>query len=184
LTLASPSLIASRIAYAFSTDPENVYSVSSWPGGDRIAPKTPTTLLYDSDGSFKCGYELNGLEGQTIERIKLLFDPEQPRPFFIPVDVEAELAKLPKSVSDVASDYMRAIYQHALKEIEGNYLDLDFLNQYQKQYVLTVPAVWSDKAKDMTLRVRALLLFLSCWITLTMNKGSSKCWYVTRGNDH
>ncbi|KAK4936969.1 hypothetical protein LTR10_022279 [Elasticomyces elasticus] len=142
----------SGIAYAFSTDPEKVFTVDSWPGGDRIVPKVPTAQLYDSDGSLRFGYELDRLEGDKIERIKLLFDPEQPRPFFIPVDVEGEMAKLPKAVVEVASDYMRAIFQHAIKEIEGNYVDPELLHNYEKQYVLTVPAVWSDKAKDMTLR--------------------------------
>jgi molecular chaperone DnaK (HSP70) len=63
------------------------------------------------------------------------------------------MAKLPKLVLGVASDYMRAVFQHALKEIESDSLDPSFLDNYQKEFVLTVPAVWSDKAKDMTLRV-------------------------------
>jgi hypothetical protein len=148
--------VRNRIAYAFTTDPEKVFTIDSWPGGDRIVPKTPTAILYEagSQKDFKWGYELDRATGEKIERIKLLFDPEQPRPYFVPTNVEAETAKLPKSVVDVASDYMRAIFQHAIKEIESNYLDPEFLNNFEKQYILTVPAVWSDKAKDMTLRVR------------------------------
>jgi len=45
------------------------------------------------------------------------------------------------------------MYDHAMAEVEGEYLDGEFLENYQQQFVLTVPAVWSDKAKDMTLRV-------------------------------
>lgn len=96
--------------------------------------------------------------GDKITGLKLLLDPEQSRPYYIPTNVEAEMAKLPKTVLEVASDYMGAVFQHAMKEIESESLDPSFLDAYQKQFVLTVPAVWSDKAKDMTLRVRMLLL--------------------------
>jgi hypothetical protein len=145
----------SRISYAFSTDPEKVYTITNWPGGEAtIAPKTPTVIKYDpgSIDSFKWGYELDMLDDR-ISGLKLLLDPNQPRPYFIPTNVEAELAKLPKPVLDVASDYIGAVFQHAMKEIESESLDSSFLDNYQKEFVLTVPAVWSDQAKDMTLRV-------------------------------
>ncbi|OAL28843.1 hypothetical protein AYO20_09323 [Fonsecaea nubica] len=142
----------SGISYAFTTDPEKVFTVDSWPGGDRIAPKTPTPLQYEpgSDTNFKWGYELDHRQGEKIECIKLMLDPDQPRPYFIPVDVQAEIAKLPKPVVEVASDYIRAIFEHAVKEIECTFLDREFIDNYDKQYVLTVPAVWSDKAKYLT----------------------------------
>lgn len=59
------------------------------------------------------------------------------------------MAKLPKPVLEVASDYMRSVFHHALKEIESESLDPSFLESFQKQFVLTVPAVWSDKAKNI-----------------------------------
>ncbi|KAH6662561.1 hypothetical protein B0J14DRAFT_707549 [Halenospora varia] len=145
----------SGIAYAFSTDPEKVYTITNWPGGeDQIVPKAPTVIKYDSGSktSFQWGYELEMSLEDKITGLKLLLDPDQPRPYFIPTNIQAEIAKLPKPVLEVASDYMRAVFEHALKEIESESLDPSFLENYQKQFVLTVPAVWSDKAKDMTLR--------------------------------
>ncbi|KIW93344.1 uncharacterized protein Z519_05949 [Cladophialophora bantiana CBS 173.52] len=144
----------SGIAYALTTDPEKVFTIDSWPGGDRNAPKTPTALQYGSDSvtNFKWGYELDRLEGEKIQHIKLLLDPEQPRPYFIPTNIEVEKAKLPKPVVDVASDYMRAIFEHAIEEIKGQFLVPELLHTFDKRYVLTVPAIWSDKAKDMTSR--------------------------------
>jgi hypothetical protein len=152
----------SSIAYAFSTDSEKIYTITNWPGGeDLIAPKVPTVIRYDpgSTTSFQWGYEITSLDDK-ITGLKLLLDPDQPRPYFIPTNVEAEMAKLPKTVLEVASDYMGAVFQHALKEIESESLDPSFLESFQKQFVLTVPAVWSDKAKDMTLRVSSNI-FLS-----------------------
>jgi hypothetical protein len=152
----------SSIAYAFSTDSGKIYTITNWPGGeDIIAPKVPTVIRYDpgSTTSFQWGYEITSLDDK-ITALKLLLDPDQPRPYFIPTNVEVEMAKLPKTVLEVASDYMGSVFKHALKEIKSESLDPSFLESFQKQFVLTVPAVWSDKAKDMTLRVSSNI-FLS-----------------------
>jgi hypothetical protein len=140
-------------------------------------PKAPTIIQYDSGSkdSFKWGYELDMSLGDKITGLKLLLDPDQPRPYFIPTNIQAEIAKLPKTVLEVASDYMRAVFQHALKEIESESLDPSFLDNYHKQFVLTVPAVWSDKAKDMTLRVRLLLPLLLLMVLDCLYKSLLTC---------
>jgi hypothetical protein len=111
-------------------------------------------LQYSSAKEFKWGYELDRTVEEKIVGIKLLLDPDQKRPLFDSTgasNTQAELQKLGKPPVDVASDYIGAIYRHAMKVIEGksnkNYLDL-----LDKQFVLSVPAVWSEKAKDTTLR--------------------------------
>ncbi|KEZ45057.1 hypothetical protein SAPIO_CDS2479 [Scedosporium apiospermum] len=143
----------SGIAYAFSTDPEEIYPITNWPGGeDRIAPKTPTAIRYGRSLDVKWGYQLDLTLSDNIMGLKLLLDPEQKRPYYIPTDIKAEMAKLPKSVLDVAADYMKAIFSHALQEIVSDAIDPSFVACYHKKFMLTVPAVWSDKAKDLTLR--------------------------------
>ncbi|KIX03793.1 uncharacterized protein Z518_07346 [Rhinocladiella mackenziei CBS 650.93] len=144
----------SGIAYAFASDPENVRVIQSWPGEDRIVSKAPTTIRYEPGyiKGLKWGYDLDCSSGEKIERIKLLFDPEQPKPYCPCTNFEAENAKLPKHVVNVASDYMRAIFQHAIKAIGDGYMDRESLSQMKRQCVLTVPALWSDKAKNMTLQ--------------------------------
>ena len=119
-------------------------------------PKTPTVIEYeiDSKTSFKWGYEVSPLAERKITNLKLLLDPDQPRPYFIPRDAEAELAKIPKAPVDAISDYMGAIFKHALAEIKSTSLDPSFIDSFEKRFVLTVPAVWSDKAKSMTLEAR------------------------------
>lgn len=46
-------------------------------------------------------------------------------------------------------------------EIEAESLDPAFLANFERRFVLTVPAVWSDKAKSMTLEARYILPGLS-----------------------
>jgi hypothetical protein len=130
-------------------------TISVWPGADdRKVPKAPTVLKYEDSSctTFKWGYELDGSLEEKIEGIKLLLDLDQQRPLYAPTNIQAEIDKLGKSVLDVATDYIRAIYQHALKEIENAYI-ADYIKSNDKQYVLSVPAVWSEKAMMMTEQV-------------------------------
>ncbi|KAH8730677.1 hypothetical protein GQ44DRAFT_746602 [Phaeosphaeriaceae sp. PMI808] len=145
----------SGIAYAFSTKPDQIYSITEWPGAQgRSVPKTPTVLKYNGNNKFQWGYELDRTIEEKIVGIKLLLDPEQERPLFDSAGAEAtqaELKKLGKPPVGIASDYIAAIYKHAMEKIGGK-VPKDYLAMLDKQFVLSVPAVWSDKAKDTTLR--------------------------------
>jgi hypothetical protein len=145
----------SGIAYAFSTKPDQIYAITEWPGAQgRSVPKTPTVMKYIGKNKFQWGYELDRTIEEKIVGIKLLLDPDQERPLFDTAGAAAtkwELKKLGKPPVDIASDYIGAIYKHAMKQIEGK-VPQDYLGMLSKQFVLSVPAVWSDKAKDTTLR--------------------------------
>ena len=160
------------MSYAFTNDPEQIYTIDSWPGAtDRTVPKTPTEIQYTtgSAGKFKWGYELEGTLEDKVIGLKLLLDPNQKRPYWIPTDPHAEIAKLPKPVVEVAADYIKAIFQQAVSEVEKGYLP-GFLDGFKKRYVLTVPAVWSDTAKAMTERVgRDLILPSAFYPMVTLN---------------
>ena len=111
-------------------------------------------IKYTDTKTFQWGYELDRTLEEKIEGIKLLLDPDQPKPLYIPqTNTNAELKKLGKPALDVATDYIGAIFQHAMRKIEGKY-PRSYLDLLDKQLVLSVPAIWSDKAKDQTLKVR------------------------------
>ncbi|KAF2464027.1 actin-like ATPase domain-containing protein [Lindgomyces ingoldianus] len=144
----------SGIAYAFSSKPDEVHCVTEWPGSSKTVPKAPTVLKYQNRNEFKWGYELDRTAEEKIVGIKLLLDPDQKRPLFDTAGAaatKAEIAKLGKPPADIASDYIAAIYKHALKVIYGK-VPKAYLDMLDKYFVLSVPAVWSDKAKDATLR--------------------------------
>ncbi|ETS84513.1 hypothetical protein PFICI_02538 [Pestalotiopsis fici W106-1] len=132
-----------------STDINNI---RSWPGDGDSNHKAPTRIQYlpHSDSKFKWGYEVNPLDDH-IFGLKLLFDPDQPKPYDV-TDICADPLNLPKPIEEVAADLMRALYNHATNmictSIAADEIELDKL--YEKQYVITVPAVWSDKAKQLT----------------------------------
>lgn len=152
----------SGIAYIFTGSGESdPHSIKEWPGEDRNPPKTPTLIQYDKDKrSFIWGAKVDPTSVDRIEGVKLLLDPTQPTPLFVPQNQSTKkvLAALGKPPIDVATDYIGALYAHALAQIENAFFK-DYVAMQQKKFVLTVPAVWSDKAKDATLQVRYLLLW-------------------------
>jgi hypothetical protein len=79
-----------------------------------------------------------------------LLDPDQGRPIYLPDSTaKSDIRNLGKPAVDVAADFVGAIYKHAMSKIESK-IPEEYLDMCQKKFVLTVPAVWSDEAKDAT----------------------------------
>ncbi|KAF2258188.1 hypothetical protein CC78DRAFT_556655 [Lojkania enalia] len=134
---------------------DTISAIGDWPGAQgRKAWKAPTAIKYTGNNSLKWGFDVENDLEQVIHGFKLLLDPEQTKPIYDPMgvgSVSTELKRLGKSAVDVSSDYMRAIYEHSLKEIESR-IPREYFAQLEREYVLTVPAVWSDKTRDATRR--------------------------------
>ncbi|KAM0546652.1 hypothetical protein ACHAPJ_010790 [Fusarium lateritium] len=145
----------SGIAYCFTNQRDcTPISIKNWPGAESPdAPKIPTLIKYDKDNpeSFTWGAALNN-NNDGIVGVKLLLDPKQEIPYYLPPrDLKKERKALPKSAVEVAADFIGAIYGHAISEI-SNKFSKDYVGLCCKEYVLSVPAVWSDAAKDATLK--------------------------------
>ena len=52
---------------------------------------------------------------------------------------------------EAVSDYLREIHKHTMETLTRRYGET-FMSMTKVQFVLTVPAVWSDAAKDATLK--------------------------------
>ncbi|XXG97656.1 hypothetical protein Hte_003963 [Hypoxylon texense] len=141
----------SGIAYAFTNDPGQIYTIDSWPGADgRISPKTPTAIqyIYQPSNLIKWGYQLDQTLTDKIVELKSLLNPDQDRPSWIPIDRKAETDQLPKSIDDVVADYVASLFNYALAQIREAYMKLRGENlKMKRKYVLTVPGFWSDSAK-------------------------------------
>lgn len=60
---------------------------------------------------------------EKIEGIKLVLDPYREKSLYVlPSNTEAELKKLGKPALDMVTDFIGAIYRHAMRNIEGKYL--------------------------------------------------------------
>ncbi|TVY30987.1 Heat shock 70 kDa protein [Lachnellula hyalina] len=144
----------SGIAYAFSNERKpDLVSIMDWPGleGNK-QPKVPTVICYDEADKTKFTWGGMKHPREVVPGIKLLLDPDQPGPLYLPESsAKSDLKSLGKPAVDVAADFIGAMYKHAISRIESK-VPSDYLEMCQKQFVLSVPAVWSDKAKNKTLQ--------------------------------
>jgi hypothetical protein len=147
-----------------------------WPGGNGItSDKVPTEIAYETTEATTTSSPNNTITPEqgggpkpTIQRIKwgFQFKPEEPRlrciklfldrnqklPHFVsPLDTAAHLRNCDRTVMDAVSDYLRQIYTHTMETLSRRYGET-FMATTQVEFVLTVPAVWSDSAKNATLQ--------------------------------
>jgi molecular chaperone DnaK (HSP70) len=155
----------SGVAAAYSANPEDVDIIKTWPGGNGItSDKVPTEIAYDMKEP--ASEELNGTKTPRQIRWGFQFKPEEPRlrcvklfldrnqklPHFVsPLETAAQLRKCERTVMDAVSDYLTKIYEHTMETLTRRYGE-SFMSTTDVDFVLTVPAVWSDAAKNATLQ--------------------------------
>lgn len=129
----------------------------------QINPKTPTLIHYDPEEHRKIiwGANIESIDlrsgAKPLDRIrglKLLLDPElHSKSADLSLDEELlKIKSLGKTPAEVVQDYMKLIYRHALRIIQHSVSDRYF-QACTKKFVVTVPAIWSPKAKYLTEQV-------------------------------
>lgn len=140
----------------------------SWPGGNSLtSDKVPTEISYDPppparnsrvlqetnsafNNDVRWGFQFKPDEPR-LRCLKLFLDRNQTLPSFVSsIETAAQLKRHEKTVLDAASDYLRKLNEHTIQTLNRRYGD-NFVATTEIQYVLTVPAVWSDAAKMATL---------------------------------
>ncbi|KAG5977071.1 hypothetical protein E4U56_000475 [Claviceps arundinis] len=146
----------SGVAYCFANQTNAVpKAILDWPDQGLSAPKIPTIIEYTEKEGFRWGASVDRLKGGIVG-VKLLLDPTQERPLYLPTkNVDQELKSLPKKPFEVAADFIQAIYEHALQDIAKT-IPKAYMDMCDKEFVLSVPAVWSDAAKNATLKAAEL----------------------------
>lgn len=94
------------------------------------------------------------LKEQSLSWFKLLLDPNNKigQGSDKVVDTLRQLEALNKAPEDVSVDYLSKLWQYTkdkISKVRGE----DWIDIYTVRAVLTVPAIWSDSAKDRTLRI-------------------------------
>lgn len=171
----------SAVAWALTSSPDEYEVITTWPGQlGKDWGKVPSDISYtdsevsgSGDGelsksppaaegtaqeeiSYKWGFEVPPLSPNRLSWIKVLLDPSQPRPQF--VNPKRTVLPYRKKPVDIVTDYLTALRNYTMVTLERR-LGREFLygdskwNVLKKpvDFVLTVPAVWSDKARQMTL---------------------------------
>ncbi|KAF2221153.1 hypothetical protein BDZ85DRAFT_284044 [Elsinoe ampelina] len=154
-------------------DPERIHVVKSWPGSETVpSEQVPTTVLYEvptriagqeiseavgNDASqpagcttTRFGHEISNLE-DPIRCFKLLLEPGKDLPVWAGrTKTLTDLNKHGKTAIDASADYLRHLVAVANKEMAVKFMPI-MLDATPVEYILTVPAVWSDAAKQATI---------------------------------
>lgn len=124
-------------------------------GYTEVLPKGDSSSTTESSlepaRNIKWGFQFKP-EETRLRCIKLFLDRNQKLPHFVsPLETASQLRKFDKTVMEAASDYLAQIYKHTIATLTKRYGET-FMSITKVQFVLTVPAVWSDSAKDATLK--------------------------------
>jgi actin-like ATPase involved in cell morphogenesis len=124
------------------------YHITPQPQNDSNS--SPDTLAKPIPG-IKWGFQFKP-EETRLRCLKLFLDRNQKLPHFVsPLETAAQLRKYEKTVMEAVSDYLAQIYKHTMETLARRYGE-SFMSITKVQFVLTVPATWSDYGKDATLK--------------------------------
>ncbi|CAZ85793.1 unnamed protein product [Tuber melanosporum] len=150
----------SGIAWAYSSTPEKVNVVGKWVAGrSRTSGKAPSEIAYTSSG-VKWGFGIP-IKEPTLTWFKLLLDPTKyplANSTNSPLARTKQLIPHGKNPVDVVADYLSELYKHTINHLEKT-LGKSTVEVSPLDFVLTVPAVWSDAAKNLTLQAAELAGF-------------------------
>lgn len=110
--------------------------------------KVPSVLSYDKEVS-KWGYQVGPL-CEAIRGSKLLLDESQDQEYAPSLSSRGLLIQYGKSAVQASGEYIGHLVLHLKDTLQRRFGDT--AKSMELKFVLTVPAVWSDKAKDATLR--------------------------------
>ncbi|KAG5775004.1 hypothetical protein H9Q73_011325 [Fusarium xylarioides] len=132
----------SGVAWADTTRPDVQHVLTEWPsaGSSKSSPKVPTELRRVANG-WQWGFQIP----ESAKRIRKLDDPAQ-------ITKEAESAK------DLTKVYLSCLHEHFVSLLEKR-LSSSVVKSTPMDFVVTVPAIWSPKAKQSTEQAAAMAGF-------------------------
>ncbi|KAJ5325285.1 Heat shock protein 70 family [Penicillium brevicompactum] len=157
----------SRVAFGMENCPGDIEVIQTWPGGsNRTTEKVPTLISYRGT-KLAWGYQIDYTEEgskTTIQGLKLLLDESQAYRFEPARESKLLIEELGKTPVGVAGDYLEHVVAFSMEILKRRFSTA--LKAMEIHYFLTVPAVWSDKAKDLTLRAARLARVPATALTL------------------
>jgi hypothetical protein len=141
---------------------DKVFVIKTWPSRTNYyAEKTPSVLSYHKQppswgGMVKptddpqISYFKLGLQEDIIAHYQTQSHDESHLGGYLSNHNWQHPALPDMKAVDYAGDYLKCINQYVTKEVFPTRFGERFLQNQKLSYVLTVPAIWSDKAKEQT----------------------------------
>ncbi|KAF4494809.1 uvsb pi-3 kinase [Fusarium agapanthi] len=132
----------SGVAWADTTRPDVQHVLTEWPsaGSTKSSPKVPTELRRVATG-WQWGFQIP----ESAKRIRKLDDP-------------AQITKEGESAKDLTRVYLSCLHEHFISLLEKK-LSSSVVKSTPMDFVVTVPAIWSPKAKQSTEQAAAMAGF-------------------------
>ena len=147
----------SAMSWAQTRKPKDIEVITQWPTtasaefGGKSSEKVPTELMYE-DGFTKWGFQLQESD-RRYQLFKLHLDEgHRYKSTKFPGNLHDARGLLPghdKTVEKLMSDYLQALRKHA-EQILRHRVPQSALNSISTEYILTVPAMWTESAKAKT----------------------------------
>lgn len=142
------------------SDMDDINIISAWPGEVHTSWKTPTRIAYQRENpklqSNKWGFEVHS-KLTSYSWTKLLLDKnaaagEYDDPALSKISQNG-MMQLPhfRDAQGVCEDFLREVFQHVSFNLRQQMTDLTYENTPMECWI-TLPAIWSEEAKDATLQ--------------------------------
>lgn len=142
----------SGVAWAETQRPDRRTAITTWPVSKTIregesSDKVPTKLRYNGD-DVEWGFSIpiTAPQDEVIEWFKLDLDPSLQA---MGQAVGADGARGGRNVDKLVTDYISALGDHLMYTLREKLGD-SIVKSTPLEFVVTVPAIWSDLAKDRT----------------------------------
>jgi molecular chaperone DnaK (HSP70) len=145
-----------------STDDCDIYTavkdinvVSDWPACTQYTEKTPTIIAYCRNPPI-WGGQVQENHKLQMERFKLGLEPNVNKHYGYGVDYDNSNGftghpGLPrKEPFHFVTDYLHCVHTYVQKEYLHRRLGDGYLSNQKISYMVTVPAIWKEKAMDLT----------------------------------
>jgi molecular chaperone DnaK (HSP70) len=134
----------------------DVRLITNWPNPKTKNPtndKVPSTISYENGKVQRWGYS-NRPKDETMKWFKILLEPSHKYNDEVKEikDSSTLLAQLNKSAEEVVADYLRILWDYTMEDIRKEVKEDNWKRDYALKVVITVPAMWSDAAKEKTRR--------------------------------
>jgi len=129
--------------------------VSDWPAGTQFTEKTPTIIAYCRSPPI-WGCQVQPQHNLQMERFKLGLEPKvnEHYGYGVQYDNSQRFTRHPglprKGPFHFVTDYLTCVHNYVQKDYLKRKLGDAYLLNQRISYIVTVPAIWKDKAMDLT----------------------------------
>ncbi|RPA90381.1 actin-like ATPase domain-containing protein [Choiromyces venosus 120613-1] len=145
---------------AHTSTPEEINVIDRWvTGRNRTSAKVPSEISYGPSG-VKWGFGIPSKEPK-LAWFKLLLDPSKyslANATNSPLTKTRQMIPTGKRPVNVVADYLSELHKHTIEHLVKT-LGKEVVEVSPLDFILTVPAVWSDAAKNLTLQAAELAGF-------------------------